>query len=79
MRKKPRKVASRRRKKKREHYTDDETPGPDSLEKLPPINRRDLPSEIDPGVAHCPKTTNMSSSEPLKSKIQKPANVDMTI
>ena len=62
MRKKPRKIASRKRKKKRENYTDDETPGPDSLEKLPPINRRDLPSEIDPGVAHCPKTTNERSS-----------------
>jgi hypothetical protein len=62
MRKKPRKIASRRRKKKREHYTDDETPGPDSLEKLPPINRRDVPLDINPGIAHCPKTTNKSSS-----------------
>lgn len=54
MRKKRRKVISRKR-RKRDHYTDDETPGPDSLEKLPPINRRDLPSPDDPGVAHCPK------------------------
>lgn len=63
MRKKPKKVASRRR-KKREHYTDDETtPGSDSLEKLPPIDRRDVPSPNDPGVAHCPKTTNKKSSK----------------
>ncbi len=57
MRKKRRKVIPRKR-KKREHFTDDETPGPDSLEKLPPINRRDLPSNDDPGVAHCPKSVN---------------------
>ncbi|MBM3382496.1 MAG: hypothetical protein FJY29_08665 [Betaproteobacteria bacterium] len=61
MRKKPRKIASRKRKKKRENYTDDETPTPDSLERLPPINRRDVPSNIDPGVAHCPKATKKSS------------------
>lgn len=60
MRKKPRKVASRKRKKKKEGYTDDETPSPDSLEKLPPINRKDAPSNIDPGVAHCPKATSKS-------------------
>jgi hypothetical protein len=60
VRKKPRKIASRRRKKKKENFTDDETPSPDALEKLPPINRRDLPSEIDPGVAHCPKIASRS-------------------
>lgn len=59
MRKKPRKVAARKR-KKRERYTDDETTGADSLEKLPPIDRRDVPSPNDPGVAHCPKTMNLS-------------------
>jgi|GEM_PF-657129 len=71
MRKKPRKVASRKR-KKREHFTDDETPGPDSLEKLPPINRRDVPSAIDPGIAHCPLTTKKSSSRSSPSKSKAP-------
>ncbi|MEY3902252.1 MAG: hypothetical protein RL189_1558 [Pseudomonadota bacterium] len=61
MRKKPRKIAARKR-KKRERYTDDETTGPNSLEKLPPIDRRDVPSPNDPGVAHCPKTTNLNYS-----------------
>jgi hypothetical protein len=61
MRKKPRKIAARKR-RKRERYTDDETTGSDSLEKLPPIDRRDIPSPNDPGVAHCPKTMNLNCS-----------------
>jgi hypothetical protein len=60
MPKKQRKIKAGKRRKKRERYTDDETPSPDSLEKLPPINRKDVPSNIDPGVAHCPKVTNRS-------------------
>lgn len=77
MRKKPRKVISRKR-KKREHYTDDETPGPDSLEKLPPINRRDVPSPNDPGVAHCPKTTNSKFSKLSTSARKKSAPAETT-